>query len=64
MNKNLILLSLGALAIFFLLKKKKRGIIEVSSPEKITEDQFLKKTNKVIKRPRPAKKLGEISIFY
>jgi NAD dependent epimerase/dehydratase family enzyme len=64
MNKNLILLSLGALAIFFLLKKKKRGIIEVSSPKKITEDEFLKKTNKVIKRPKPTKKLGEISIFY
>lgn len=39
-KETLILIGLGAVALYFVMNKRKRGMVFVESPEKISEEEF------------------------
>jgi hypothetical protein len=44
-KETLILIGLGAAALYFVMSKRRRGTVEVFSPEKISEEEFGTPTN-------------------
>lgn len=43
-KETIILIGLGAVALYFVMQKRRRGAVFVESPEKISEEEFGKRT--------------------